>query len=794
MLKQFMLGIFAVSLCAHGAHSTPILDSLAHSGEPQGISYEVVIFDADQHIPLELARVALFRSGSLVAGKVSSVVGVALFRDIAAGRYERRIGRAGYVPMTDTITLATSQTDTVYLREVTTGEVTVHATKEPPVTSFDPITGVQVFESQAYHPAPTARMTQLVQQNLLGAARAPTGEVHVRGQHGEFTYYVDGAPIPLGVFGGLNEVVDPAVIARASFWTGGWPAEYGGQMAAIVDVQNRVPSGRFHFDVSSYAGTYGLAADHQSLVTPNRTLNSNGQEFSLSQGFGKFGFFLSGARQETDRRIDPPTPDIFHDHGFDYFLYGKADYILSDQEYLTLNLNYGNTYTQVPFDSAEDGSHDDTQNTTNAFQTLTYYRTLSTEADHESNLLIAGYAREGGLIFTPGAIDPGSLQINPGDSTLFVVGEDRNFTTLGIRTRYETRLSHEIQLVGGFLASTTRGSERFTFDWPNDGLVHPDILIAPLDVKYSGSDFGVFGQTEWHPLEWTRIDAGLRYDQHIAPDIPFTSDISPRLKWSFDLEENTTAYLYYGHLFMPNNIEGLRSLAMRADSTAASAQGTMPERDDFYEAVLQHSFDIGLRAKATYFIKESVPGVDDETIGSSAVKTPVNIAHVHTEGVELGLSYAPSESDLSGYVNASLTHAYGSGAITGGFLRIDDAGLATDLDHDQRLSIVTAVNYAPSDWYANLTAIYGSGLTNGNPENLAYEKGLFAFNQFAHVTPAWVLNAALGYKFALGSTTLEPSLYITNLLDHRNLLKGAFFSGASWEEPRNVVLKLALHI
>ena len=40
----------------------------------------------------------------------------------------------------------------------------------------------------------------------------------------------------------------------------------------------------------------------------------------------------------------------------------------------------------------------------------------------------------------------------------------------------------------------------------------------PLNVNnFKGSDFGLFVQTEIHPFEWTRLEAGLRYDQHIAP-------------------------------------------------------------------------------------------------------------------------------------------------------------------------------------------------------------------------------------------------------------------------------------
>ena len=47
---------------------------------------------------------------------------------------------------------------------------------------------------------------------------------------------------------------------------------------------------------------------------------------------------------------------------------------------------------------------------------------------------------------------------------------------------------------------------------------------------------------------------------------------------------------------------------------------------------------------------------------------------------------------------------------------------------------------------------------------------------------------------ATASTTIAPSLFINNVLDHQHLLKGAFFSNASWEEPRNVILRVDVHL
>ena len=302
----------------------------------------------------------------------------------------------------------------------------------------------------------------------------------------------------------------------------------------------------------------------------------------------------------------------------------------------------------------------------------------------------------------------------------------------------------------------------------------------------------MFAETEWHPLEWTAFELGVRYDQHIAPDVPLQHQVSPRIKWSFFIDENNSAYLYYGHLFMPTNVEGLRSIAINVSN---SLTPTLPERDNFYEAVLTHVFPMGFRSKLAAYFKRSTPGLDDQTVGSSAIKTPVNISLMRITGLELGLSYSDVNIPLSGYMNTAVTHAYGSGPVTGRFLDVSDDGPATDLDHDQRLSIVAGLNYQPQNWFANFSAIYGSGLTNGNPSGAPYQTGLFDFNNAQHTPPSWILNLGYGYTFHLaGGATLQPSLYMTNLLNHEHLIKGAYFSAASWEEPRNVVFKVSVHI
>lgn len=796
MLKRFFL--FLLIVCT--LQTTTLLraqvversTTISGGGTPkEGENYKVIVFDADLKVPIQLAAVSLRRDGYVIAEKVTNSAGLARFEDIDAGTYNLLVHSIGYNDASMSVVINKNhQIDSVGLSTLTLSEQVVVGQNMAPVTTFGLTTGNQVFESETYHAPPTAHMTDLIQENLIGVARAPTGEVHIRGMHGEFTYYIDGIPVPLGVFGGLNDEVDPKVIEKATFIDGGWQAEYGGQTAAVIDIQNRVPPGGFHLDASTFGGSYYVPNSSDTLgskVGSFRALNSDGQSLSLSDHINNLGFFFSGSRQETDRRIDPPVADIFHDHGFDYFLYGKIDYTLSEVDYLTSNLNFGRTYTEVPYDSAE-SIMNDLQNTTNGFQTLSYYHIISSESDHESNLFIGAYAREGGLVYTPGQGDPATFQF-AGDTTKdYVLGEDRSFTTLGTRIKFDSRLSHQLMYTVGLNFSSSTGKENFS---ANDNLGKTDSSIVS---NFAGSDFGVFAEAELHPVEWTRIEAGIRYDQHIAPNVPLERQVSPRLKWDIFFDESNTGYLYYGRLFIPTNIEGLRTIALTAADTGA-LKPTLPERDDFYEAVYTHDFGSGLRSKLAGFYKYSTPGIDDETIGSSAIKTPVNIQTTHTTGIELGFSYDDPSTPFSGYLNSSIIHAYGSGAVTGGFLPIFDDGTATDLDHDQRLSIVGSINYQPINWYANLTAIYGSGLTNGNPNNLPFKTGLFDFNQFAHTTPSWIFDVSGGYIFYLnGGETLEPSLYVSNILDHIHLIKGAYASAASGRAEKHSIQIVFPHL
>jgi outer membrane receptor protein involved in Fe transport len=189
-------------------------------------------------------------------------------------------------------------------------------------------------------------------------------------------------------------------------------------------------------------------------------------------------------------------------------------------------------------------------------------------------------------------------------------------------------------------------------------------------------------------VEKLELRTGVRFDAHTAPFAGTQRQVSPCVRLNYFPGAATTLYAYYGRLFVPTNVEEVRTITTAAVGSAD--RPTLPERDDFYELGAVHRFStLGLVAKLSGYYKESSPGIDDATIPGTAIVTSVNIARIWTKGLEGVLEIRPG-GPFSGYVNASVIHAYGKAPITGGFLPSEPPSGYFDLDHDQRYSFVAS--------------------------------------------------------------------------------------------------------
>jgi hypothetical protein len=752
---------------------------------PEGGDIAGVVRDSTSGEALAGAEVAISRDRRLIANTVSDQFGHFIVHNAPVGAYAVDVRMIGFRPESRSVTVENNGRVNLafLLTPVATQLQAVTVTAAAPI-AVDIRSGDQVYKQNDYHGAPSNTTSQILQQSIAGAARAPTGEVHIRGQHAEYTYYVDGVPVPSGISGSLNELFDPSIVDRIDFQTGGWDAEYGNKNAAVVDVHTRIPVGGLHMNLSGFGGSY----------------STNGQGLNLSDNIGKWGFFLSGSRQESGMRQEPIVFDTttfepinYHNSGQDYFTFGKVQFNASARDVFDFEGNWSRTHFLAPFDSTQ-GLRNDRQRDVNSFANLGWrhrFGDLDSSAVSNSELFTGFYFRHGSLDYMPGNTDEPSFFFFPDTTTPYNVAEQRAFDTYGTKLDFRWRAAHTLELKSGLQASLTTGREDFiTTD--ADGNAGPG---SNSDLE--GHDIGGYVQSAYTPAEWIELRTGLRYDSHVAPFAGNQHQVSPRAKLSFFPDLANTFYLYYGRQFIPTNIEDLRAIttvSQAGDTTSTSP--TLPERDNFYEVGFIHRFPFGVVTKLSGYIKQSSPGIDDNTIPGTAILTSVNLGKVRVQGVEAVVEIRPP-GPLTGYVNFAINHAIGRGPVTGGFFPTDVAAVPGgwfDLDHDQRISSVASVVYSKSRFFASATGIYGSGLTNGADITSPIGLGLFDFNSDIHVDPNFVLNGALGYSIVVGQTIVRPQLFVDNIFDKRYLLKGAFFSGASVGRPRTVQLRVDIGV
>ena len=734
------------------------------------------VADSTTGTPLPGGEVRMVRNGNTIATTTTDAFGRYVIHNVPAGSYSVEVRYLGY--RSEARNVAIGATDALARADFRLVPLPINLSAVE-VSSAVPLavdtrTGNQIFKQNDYHGAPTNTTSQILQQSIVGAARAPTGEVHIRGQHAEYTYYVDGVPVPAGISGSLNELFDPQVVNQIDFQTGGWDAEYGNKNAAVVNVTTRIPSGGFHLDASGYGGSF----------------SANGQTLNLSTNAGKVGLFFSGARQATDMRREPVAFDSlhntvsnFHNDGTDLFGFGKLQYVPTDHDVVNLDVNRTRTRFAVPFDSVE-GIIDDHQQDVNGFVNLGWrhrFAESSSESGRSAELFTGAFFRDGSLNYTPGLTDDPTFVFAP-DTTHYILSEDRNFHTAGLKLDYTLAPHHGLELKTGVLASLTRGHEDFA-SVTSTGSPGP-----ASNSGLRGSDVGLYAQTAIAPSDKWELRTGVRFDNHNAPFAGNQHQVSPRVKLSFFPDPANTFWVYYGRLFLPTNVEDLRAITSDAQGGVVAAP-TLPERDDFYEVGYVHRFPLGVVTKLSAYHKRSSPGIDDNTVPGSSIVTSVNIDQVRITGIEGVVEIRP-KGPVSAYVNLALNHAYGYGAITGGFFPVVPPSGTFDLDHDQRLSGVASVVYAARGLYLSATGTYGSGLTNGADPDATYGTGLLDFNKSIKVPSSFILNASAGYAFAVGGAVLRPQIYVENVFDKQYLLKGAFFSGASFGRPRSVQLRM----
>jgi len=593
------------------------------------------------------------------------------------------------------------------------GEVDVSARLDEARNSLSPDTGSSqyVIDRKTIQALPLGDSTPLNQVLLQapGVVQDSYGQLHVRGDHANLQYRVDGVIIPESI-GGFGQTLDARTIQSVKLLTGALPAQYGDRTAAVVDIKTRTAT------TDGVGGSVGVTGGQFGTVNPNATL------FGRS---GNWSWFLTANYLENDVGIENPTSSRkpIHDHTNQVKAFGDVSYLIDNDTRLSFLFGATNNRFDIPnnpgqtpqfgyldvtnFDSAQ---LDERQRETTRFGVLSLQGKLGGTAYQVS----AGQ-RYSGLDFTPD--DIGDLMFNGVASD---VRRANRASTL--QADFSTPLGDNHTLRYGAYASFERATAT------NDALVFPadadgnQTSTTPLNIvdasRVIARTYALYLQDEWSIGEKWTVNYGVRADRYDAfrPE----SQLSPRVGLVYQPTDSTTIHAGYSRYFTPPASESISptSIAKFMGTTNAlpgSGNDTpLAERSSYYDVGISQKLGDAWTVGLDSYYRRVSRLQDEGQFGTALVYSTFNYDQGKVKGDELTVNY--DGGALTAYFNVAYNRAVGKRIITGQYnFSPDDLAYIDDhfihLDHDQKYTSSGGISYA----FADTTRIgadylFGSGL------------------------------------------------------------------------------------
>ncbi len=510
-----------------------------------------------------------------------------------------------------------------------------------------------------------------------GVVQDSFGQEHVRGEHANLTYRVNGVflPEPLNGFG---QELDTRLIQSVTLIDGALPAQFGFHTAGIVDVTTKTGSTLNHNELSLYGGSY-------DTIEPS--IQFGGTD-------GKLDYFFVGSYNHNSLGIENPTPSHspIHDYTDQERFFGYLSYRLDDTSRISLFANASNSQFSIPntegltpaFTLAGSGPRDsaglnESQNEQEYYTVVSYQKT---EEDYSFQL--SAFSRYGQLAFDPDR--NGDLIFQGVSSAVY-----NNFTTNGLQLDSSYRLRSDHTLRAGFQVDYTYAnlnSNTGVFPVDADGnatSTTPTFFSDHTDNQATES--GVYLQDEWKINPSLTLNYGARYDRFDA-SFDTEQQLSPRVNLVYKIDEQTTAHVGYARYFVPpptQNTE-LGSIQQFDGTTNGPGNfGTDPskvERSNYYDIGISRQITKPWLVSIDGFYKDARNLVDLGQFGEAVILSPFNYRRAKVYGAELATTYKVGGLSLFGNGAWVETRAHD---IDSQQFQIDNDELAFIVDHDIKL-------------------------------------------------------------------------------------------------------------
>jgi len=733
-------------------------------------------------VPLRLQSA----EGQVVGKTHSQEDGRFAFTGLAPGTYAVIAEPADFQPGTVIVTLTTDVgvNTTLTLAANKAEELKVVAQRlNRARNGLLPETGSSIyrFDQQDITALPQGVQTP-VNQVLLqapGVAQDSYGQVHVRGEHANLQYRLNGIILPESLTG-FGQALDTRYIDRVNLLTGALPAQYGYRTAGVVDLQTKdgafVNGGR----VDLYGGSY-------YHLEPS-------VEYGGSHG--AFNYYVTGSYLQNDFGVESPTPDHnpLHDHTQQGKVFGYFSYLLTPTSRLSLIVGDAESTFEIPNNpgqqqvynlngvctvpvppgpcSVDSATLNENQREANRYGILALQGAVGSQIDYQ----LAAFTRYSKVVFMPDY--NGDLVFNGVASNV-----NRSSFATGLQGDGSYRLNEAHTVRTGAFVSLERAVSDTTssvFPAVTCGPLpcqDSDMPLPPIDDNHAQRAwlYGVYLQDEWRPIDKLTVNYGVRAD--LVQAYVTASQVSPRVGAVYQATPQTTLHAGYARYFTPppTEIVAPTDLALFQGTTNAPSCPTSGPCNSSVKAERAHYFDVGATHQLTPSLSLGLDGyykiardlIDEGFFNQVLIPTVFNYKDGRVYGVELTGNY--KQGDFSSYVNAAYSKAMGKEIVSGQF-NFDPLTelpyIATHyihLDHDQTLTGSAGMSYRWLGTTYIVDGLYGSGLRN-TPDGSPPNSGHLPFNL--------QVNLGLAHSVVVPNVgTLEGRLTVLNLFDRVNELR-----------------------
>ena len=637
----------------------------------------------------------------------------------------------------------------------TLSAVEVNAKLDTARNQLSPDTGASqyVISQQAIDLLPLGDATSLNQVLLQvpGFVQDSYGQLHVRGDHADLQYRINGVIIPESI-SGFGQTLDTRIINQVQVLTGALPAQYGYRTAGVVDISTKTPSEGTSGSIGVTAGSFG-------------TLNP---DFSLMGTEDRWSYFLTGSFLESDIGIENPTDsrNAIHDHTDQSKGFGYLSYLLNEDTRLSFMFGTSNGRFQIPNNPGQEPAY--VLNGVTDFNSadlderqreITRFGVLALQGKFgNSDYQISLGQRYTSVNYTPDPI--GDLIFNGVAGT---IARSNRANTLQADFSTPFGDSHTIRY--GLYVSQEHpvsNSSSLVFPADDDGNQTSTTPITIVDdsPRITAKTYGIYVQDEWSLTDKLTMNYGLRGDKVDA----FVSEgqVSPRLGFVYRWSDSTTLHAGYARYFTPPPAELISQtdIALFQGTTNALPTNvnaeTLSERSHYFDAGISQKVGDDLTLGLDAYYRRVHNLLDEGQFGAALIFSPFNYNRGKIKGLELTSNY--THGDLTAYLNVSVNRADGKEVVTGQYNFEQDEldYIATHfihLDHDQRLTGSGGVTYDWDGTKLGLDFLYGSGLRAD-------------FANTAHLPDYYQLNLSASRHFdlpAIGKTDVR--LAVINVTD-----------------------------